>query len=244
MPHLLTLTNVSAAYASAVPVIRDINLTLDAGELVAVLGANGAGKSTLLRTLSGLLPCLTGRVEFAGADITRSAPHQRVESGLIQVPEGRQMLAGLSVEENLLLGGYVHRRHAEQIAQGLAEVYELFPRLLERRSQAAGLLSGGEQQMVALGRALMAKPKVLLLDEPSFGLAPLVVADTFAVIRRLREQGMPILLIEQNARKALDVADRALVLRAGQIVASGSAAELRRSDEVKQSYLGQATSPI
>jgi len=230
MRALLEIEEVWAAYEDGAPVLRNVSLRLDAGELVAVLGANGAGKTTLLRVVSGLLPCRRGRVRLTGEDIAGLLPHRRVAMGLVQVPEGRQMLSGLSVEENLLLGGYVHRHDASALARGLDEVYSLFPRLKERHRQLAGSLSGGEQQMVALGRALMAKPKLLLLDEPSFGLAPLVVTDTFAIIARLRDQGMPILLVEQNAKKALEVADRAVVLRDGAVVATGSAAELLASD--------------
>ncbi len=235
---ILSIERLSAAYDGSLPVLEDVSLELARGELVAVLGANGAGKSTLLRTLSGLLPCLAGRIIFEGVDITRLAPDRRVVRGLVQVPEGRQMLAALTVEENLLLGGYVHRRDPAGLRRTLDEVFALFPRLSERRTQAAGLLSGGEQQMVALGRAMMGRPRALLLDEPSFGLAPKVVSDTFRVIDGLRSSGLPILLIEQNASKALAVADRAVVLRAGRVVARGTAAELAASEEVRRSYLG------
>jgi branched-chain amino acid transport system ATP-binding protein len=200
---MLTLDQVWAAYDPNVPVLKGVSLALSGQETVAVLGANGAGKSTLLRLLSGLLPCLDGRIQFDGVDITRTPPDRRVQMGIVQVPEGRQMLTGMSVEENLMLGGYVHRRDGAGLARALEEIYALFPVLLERRKQLAGSLSGGQQQMVSIGRALMARPRILLCDEPSFGLAPLVVRDIFVVLQGLRSRGIQILLVEQNAKKAL-----------------------------------------
>jgi len=238
MTALLEVADIWAAYDDAAPVLKGISLRLEQRELVAVLGANGAGKSTMLRVLSGLLPCQRGRVMFDGQDITAMPPHRRVALGLVQVPEGRQMLAGLSVEENLLLGGYVRRRDRAALAASMDEVYRIFPVLKERRQQLAGSLSGGQQQMVALGRALMAKPRVLLCDEPSLGLAPLMVKEVFDVIGRLRQTGLAILLVEQNAKKAIELADRGVVLRAGAVAVAGSAAELMTSEEVRAAYLG------
>jgi len=238
MTALLEVADIWAAYDDAAPVLKGISLRLEQRELVAVLGANGAGKSTMLRVLSGLLPCQRGRVMFDGQDITAMPPHRRVALGLVQVPEGRQMLAGLSVEENLLLGGYVRRRDRAALAASMDEVYRIFPVLKERQQQLAGSLSGGQQQMVALGRALMAKPRVLLCDEPSLGLAPLMVKEVFDVIGRLRQTGLAILLVEQNAKKAIELADRGVVLRAGAVAVAGSAAELMTSEEVRAAYLG------
>jgi len=238
MSALLEVEDLWAAYDDAAPVLKGISLRLEQRELVAVLGANGAGKSTVLRVLSGLLPCQRGRVTFDGRDITAMPPHRRVALGLVQVPEGRQMLAGLSVEENLLLGGYVRRRDRAELAASMDEVYGIFPVLKERRRQLAGSLSGGQQQMVALGRALMAKPRVLLCDEPSLGLAPLMVKEVFDVIARLRQTGLAILLVEQNAKKAIELADRGVVLRSGVVTVAGSAGELMTSEEVRAAYLG------
>jgi branched-chain amino acid transport system ATP-binding protein len=238
---VLEIEDLWAAYESAEPVLKGVSLQLHAHEVMAVLGANGAGKSTLLRVISGLLPCRKGRIRFDGVDVTRLPAHRRVEIGLVQVPEGRQMLSDMTVEENLLLGGYVRRRARGAIEQSRDEVYALFPVLKERRHAAAGLLSGGQQQMVALGRALMAGPRLLLCDEPSFGLAPLVVNDIFAVLARFRGRGTPILLVEQNAKKALELADRGVLLRGGTVAFAGSAAELTAGEEVRAVYLGSAT---
>jgi len=235
---VLEIEDLWAAYETAEPVLKGISLRLEANEVMAVLGANGAGKSTLLRVVSGLLPCQKGRIRFDGVDVTRMPAHRRVEIGLVQVPEGRQMLPDMTVEENLLLGGYVRRRDNAAMAQTREEVYALFPMLKERRQALAGLLSGGQQQMVALGRALMARPRLLLCDEPSFGLAPLVVKDIFVVLAGLRGRGTPILLVEQNAKKALELADRGLLLRGGAVAFAGSAAELAAGAKVSAAYLG------
>jgi branched-chain amino acid transport system ATP-binding protein len=215
-------------------------MSLRSGEMVAVLGANGAGKSTLLRALSGLIALRQGSISLGGKDISRAPAHQRVEMGLIHVPEMRQMLSGLSVEDNLLMGAYVKRRDRNWVAEAIEQVYQTFPILRERRHQIARSLSGGEQQMVAIGRALMAKPAVLMCDEPSLGLAPMIVKDILRELGRLRDRGIPILLVEQNARKALEIADRAFVLKRGEMVLSGSAAELRSNPDVKAAYLGIA----
>ncbi len=240
MTAVLAIEALTASYDDAAPVLKGVSLRLEAHEVLAVLGANGAGKSTLLRVLSGLLPAQSGKIVFDGRDITTLAPHRRVELGLVQVPEGRQMLATMSVEENLMLGGYIHRRDGAALLRSLDEVFAIFPVLKERRRQLAGSLSGGQQQMVALGRAFMTKPRLLMCDEPSLGLAPLVVKEIFEVIGRLRETGIPILLVEQNAKKAIELADRGIVLRGGAVVLTGDAAVLNGSEEVKAAYLGGA----
>ncbi len=236
---MLSIENLSASYEPTVPVLKSVSLTLGANEVVAVLGANGAGKSTLLRVISGLLPCSTGRILLDDADITTAPPARRVQMGIVQVPEGRQMLPGMTVKENITLGGYVRRKDRAGLARTMEEVFDLFPILKERQQQATGSLSGGEQQMVAIARALMAKPRVLLCDEPSFGIAPLVVKEVFAVLASLRKQGIPILLVEQNAKKALELSDRGVLLRRGEIVFSAVAHELITSEAVNSAYLGK-----
>jgi branched-chain amino acid transport system ATP-binding protein len=234
---VLEVERLAAGYAG-MEVLRDISLRVDTGEIVSLLGANGAGKSTLLRSLSGLIPPSRGAIRLDGHDISHVPAHQRVALGLVQVPEGRHILANLTVRENLRLGAFIHRRDRGYLEESEAQAYSLFPILRERAQQPAGLLSGGEQQMLALARALMSRPRVLLLDEPSLGLAPQVVAQIFGVVRRLRDDGMPILLVEQNARKALEIADRGVVLRRGQIVLAGPANELRDNPAVQHAYLG------
>ena len=234
---MLEVERLAAGYAG-MEVLHDISLRVDTGEIVSLLGANGAGKSTLLRVLSGLIPLSRGAIRLDGHDISHVPAHQRVASGLVQVPEGRHILAGLTVRENLRLGAFIHRRDRGYLEESEAQAYSLFPILRERAEQPAGLLSGGEQQMLALARALMSRPRVLLLDEPSLGLAPQVVAQIFGVVRRLRDDGMPILLVEQNARKALEIADRGVVLRRGRIVLAGPANELRDNPAVQHAYLG------
>jgi branched-chain amino acid transport system ATP-binding protein len=231
-------TGITVCYERGADALRGVSLALRRGEMVAVLGGNGAGKSTLLRALSGLIPLREGRIRFDGEDVTRMPAHRRVERGLIHVPEMRQMLAGLSVEENLLMGAYVRRHDQAWIAQAFEDVYRAFPILRERKDQLAGSLSGGQQQMVAIGRALMGRPAILMCDEPSLGLAPIVVNEILRQLGRLRDQGIPVLLVEQNARKALEIADRAIVLKRGAAVLSGSAAELRANPDVKAAYLG------
>ena len=225
-----------ASHYGRIPALKGIDLAVHAGELVALVGANGAGKTTLVRTISGVQPASAGQVLFAGADITRSAPDRRVRLGIVQVPEGRQVFGPLSVLDNLLLGGYTRPR--SESARALEGVYAMFPALAERRRQPAGTLSGGQQQMLAMGRALMAKPKLLLLDEPSMGLAPRLVEEVFAAIRALKATGTTIFLIDQNARAALAAADRAYVLETGQIVLSGTGPELLASERVQAAYLG------
>jgi branched-chain amino acid transport system ATP-binding protein len=216
--------------------LEGVDLRVGAGELVALVGANGAGKSTLLRVLSGVQPVAAGSVRFDGSDVTRTAPRRRVQMGMVQVPEGRQVFAELSVDDNLRLGAFV--RPSRETAPGIERIYALFPALAAKRRQAAGTLSGGQQQMLALGRALMSKPRLLLLDEPSMGLAPRIVAEIFAVVRALKEAATTILLVDQNAHAALAVADRAYVLETGRIVLEGSGAELLANPRVQQSYLG------
>jgi branched-chain amino acid transport system ATP-binding protein len=218
-----------------IPALKGIDLSVREGELVALVGANGAGKTTLLRALSGVQPA-TGEVIFEGADISAAPPERRVRRGIVQVPEGRQVFGPLAVEDNLLLGAYTRAR-AER-AQGLERVYAMFPPLAERRRQPAGTLSGGQQQMLAMGRALMARPRLLLLDEPSMGLAPRLVEEIFACVRSLKRAGTTVFLVDQNARAALGIADRAYVLETGSIVLAGTGAELLANDRVQAAYLG------
>ncbi|HET7362465.1 MAG TPA: ABC transporter ATP-binding protein [Burkholderiales bacterium] len=219
-----------------IPALHGIDLHLQRGELVALVGANGAGKTTLLRTLSGVHPASGGRVLFDGEELTHASAERRVALGIVQVPEGRQVFAPLCVEDNLRLGAY--RRGRARSARSLERVYALFPALAERRGQLAGMLSGGQQQMLAIGRALMAEPRLLLLDEPSMGLAPRLAADTFACVRQLREADTALLLVEQNARAALAIADRGYVLETGRLVRAGSGAELLADPAVRAAYLG------
>jgi branched-chain amino acid transport system ATP-binding protein len=216
-----------------IPALADVALDVRAGELVAIVGANGAGKTTLLRTLSGVQPMSGGTLRFEGADIGRETPRQRVQRGIVQVPEGRQVFGALSVEDNLLLGAF-----ARGTAATVDTVWALFPVLRDKRDEAAGNLSGGQQQMLAIGRALMADPRLLLLDEPSMGLAPRLVAEIFNHIKALKGRGTTILLVDQNARAALAVADRGYVMETGRIVAEGRAADLLRDPQVQHAYLG------
>ncbi len=217
--------------------LKGVSLTVDEGEIVTLIGANGAGKTTTLRTASGLQRPSAGQVWFEGKDITRTSAQDRVKRGLSQVPEGRRVFPGMTVQENLDLGAYL-RRDREGIAADLAGVFDRFPVLAERARQLAGTLSGGEQQMLAMGRALMARPRVLLLDEPSMGLAPLLVQEIFDIIRSINADGTTVLLVEQNANMALQVADRAYVMETGRIVLSGRASEMADTEDVKRAYLG------
>ncbi|MGE5129404.1 MAG: ABC transporter ATP-binding protein [Sphingomonadaceae bacterium] len=219
-----------------IPALKGIDLALRAGELVALVGANGAGKTTLLRALSGVQRVSGGTVRFDGADITRAAPERRVRLGIAQVPEGRQVFAPLTVEDNLRLGGYT--RSASESAEMLERAYAMFPVLRERRRALAGTLSGGQQQMLAIARALMARPRLLLLDEPSMGLAPRLVEEIFQHVRSLRSADRAIFLVDQNARAALRIADRGYVLETGRIVLAGSGAELLANERVQAAYLG------
>lgn len=231
---LLELDGVSVAYGN-VQAVRGVSLSVRPGEIVTVIGANGAGKSTLLNATMGALPA-QGTTRFAGRDLARLGVEERVALGLCLVPERRELFSTMSVEDNLVLGGFrVPRAESRRI---LAEVYERFPRLRERRDQTAGTMSGGERQMLAMGRALMSRPKLLMLDEPSLGLAPRIVADIFRIVADLRATGVAILLVEQNARAALAAADRAHVMELGEVTVSGAAADLSRDERIVQSYLG------
>lgn len=224
-------------YYGAIHAIKDVSFRVFDGEIVALIGANGAGKSTTLKTVSGLLRSNTGSIEFMGEDIMRTPADKLVSRGLAHVPEGRRVFAQMTVEENLEMGAYT-RPNAE-IAPGLERVYAHFPRLKERRRQVAGTLSGGEQQMLAMGRALMSKPRILLLDEPSMGLSPLFVGEIFKIIEEVSKAGTTVLLVEQNAKKALSIADRGYVLETGKIVKTGKAADLLNDDSIKKAYLGE-----
>ncbi|HMR03145.1 MAG TPA: ABC transporter ATP-binding protein [Candidatus Competibacter phosphatis] len=233
---MLEVADLSSDYGP-VHAIHQANLQVHTGELAAIVGGNGAGKTTLLHTLSGLHPSSGGRIRFAGLDITRWPTHRIVAAGICQVPEGRQVFAPLSVEDNLRLGAYRIRDHG-WVQRELEHVYTLFPILAERRRQLAGTLSGGQQQMLAIGRALLGRPRLLLLDEPSMGLAPLLVEEIFRVIVELNSQGVTILLVEQNARAALAIANRGYILETGRIVKTAPAAELLADDAVRRAYLG------
>ena len=233
---LLSIDQVSVAY-DKVEAVRGVSLAIEAGQIVTVIGPNGAGKTTLLGAAIGLLPW-RGRMSFDGIDLRRLDVEARIERGFCLVPETRELFGDLSVSDNLLLGGYSRRRDSAGLKQSLADVYGRFPRLNERRTQKASTLSGGERQMLALGRALMAKPRLLMLDEPSLGLAPLIVQEILAIVRGLRDDGVAILLVEQNARAALETADFGYVLETGEIVHSGAAADLMHDPRVTASYLG------
>ncbi|MGV9372221.1 MULTISPECIES: ABC transporter ATP-binding protein [Micromonospora] len=235
---LLEIEDVSLLYGR-IQALHGISLTVDEGEIVALIGANGAGKSTTMRAISGIRPVASGRIKFAGEDITKLRADLRVRRGLCQAPEGRGIFPGMTVLENLDMGAYT-RRDKAGIAQDLARVLDLFPRLAERRKQAGGTLSGGEQQMLAVGRALMSRPKLLLLDEPSMGLAPMLIQQIFTIITEINQQGTTILLVEQNAQQALARAHRAYVLETGRIVKSGTGADLLHDPSVKEAYLGVA----
>jgi branched-chain amino acid transport system ATP-binding protein len=231
---LLELRDVHVHYGK-IEALKGVSLQVDEGEIVSLIGGNGAGKTTTLKTISGLRSCSSGSVFFDGADIGSMPGHKRVLAGIGQAPEGRGIFPGMSVHENLLMGAYARK---DDHSKELAEAYELFPRLAERRSQAAGTMSGGEQQMLAIGRALLSKPKVLLLDEPSMGLAPMLVQQIFSIIEEINRRGTTILLVEQNAQQALRLADRAYVLETGRIVRSAPAAELLDDPQVRAAYLG------
>ena len=233
---LLELRGVDAFYGR-VQALHGVDLEVDKGEIVALIGSNGAGKTTTLRTISGLMHPAHGTVTFDGADITAESPARIVEMGICHSPEGRRLFPRMSVVDNLYMGAYTRRNRAE-IDRDLKHVYELFPRIEERRSQIAGTLSGGEQQMLAMGRALMARPKVLMLDEPSLGLAPIMVETIFSVVRDINAAGTPVLLVEQNASKALAVAHRAYVLETGVVAKEGTGQELLESEDVQKAYLG------
>ncbi len=235
---LLELENVHTYYGH-IHALKGISLSVDKAEIVTLIGANGAGKTTTLKTISGVLRPRLGAIRLAGEDLSAQKPHEIVAKGVVQVPEGRRVFGRLTVTENLEMGAY-SRTESKQIAQDMERAFMLFPRLKERRRQLAGTLSGGEQQMLAIGRALMARPKVLLLDEPSMGLAPVLVDSIFDTIQKLHAEGATILLVEQNARVALQVANRGYVLETGQVVLSDTAENLRRNVMVQKAYLGIA----
>ena len=235
MGTILKVDNINVYYG-AIHAIKGISFEVNEGEIVTLIGATGAGKSTTLQTVSGLLRSRTGSIEFNGENISHVPAHKLVYKGLAQVPEGRRIFLQMSVEENLEMGAFTQKNAG--IDADLESVYEQFPRLRERKKQIAGTLSGGEQQMLAMGRALMSHPKLLMLDEPSMGLAPILVEQIFDIIRQLHKNGTTILLVEQNAQMALSVADRAYVLETGKITLSGTGKELAESDEVRKAYLG------
>jgi branched-chain amino acid transport system ATP-binding protein len=234
--RILEIENIRVRY-SGIPILQGVSLSINKGETVCVVGSNGAGKSTLLRAIMGSQPVFEGRILFLGREIHRLRTEQVVQMGIVYVPEEKMLFRPLSVEENLLLGAYV-LNDPGQIHKNLEFVYTLFPALRERREQATSTLSGGEQQMVAIGRGLMSNPRILMLDEPSLGLAPILVDEVLDTVRRLKEQGMTILLVEQNVREALDLADRGYVLQTGRIVAEGGGKELLESDLFRSAFLG------
>ena len=224
-------------YYGMIQAIKGISFEVNQGEVIALIGANGAGKTTILHTVTGLIAPKTGSIVFEGQDITKIPAHKIVSMGMAHVPEGRRVFAQLSVYDNLKMGAYT-RKDKNEIEESLEMVYKRFPRLEERKNQMAGTLSGGEQQMLAMGRALMSKPKIILMDEPSMGLSPIFVNEIFDIIQEVSASGTTVLLVEQNASKALQIADRAYVLETGKITLSGTGAELAQSDEVKKAYLG------
>lgn len=225
-------------YYGMIHAIKGISFDVNQGEVIALIGANGAGKTTTLHTITGLLAPKSGSVLFEGKDITKVPAHKIVSMGMAHVPEGRRVFAELSVYENLKMGAYT-RKDKKEIEESLANVYKRFPRLEERKNQMAGTLSGGEQQMLAMGRALMSKPKIILMDEPSMGLSPILVEEIFHIIREISAGGTTVLLVEQNAKKALSIADRAYVLETGNIVLSGDAKEMMNNESIKKAYLGE-----
>jgi branched-chain amino acid transport system ATP-binding protein len=233
---LLELDVVNAFYGR-IQALRQVSLQVERGEIVALIGSNGAGKTTTLRTISGLMHPNAGTIRFDGQDITRTRPSRIVELGICQSPEGRRLFPRMTVVDNLFMGAYTRNDRAG-IASDMDRIFKLFPRLQERRTQIAGTLSGGEQQMLAMGRSLMSRPKVLMLDEPSLGLAPILVETIFNIVREINGQGTTVLLVEQNARRALEVANRGYVLETGVIVQQGSGSELLSSEEVQKAYLG------
>ncbi len=234
---MLTIENLQVWYG-AINAIKGISFSVEKGEIIALIGANGAGKTTILHTITGLVPAKEGSVKFGDKELTKVPAHKIVSMGIAHVPEGRRVFSQLSVYENLMLGAYT-RKNKSEITEELEKVYDRFPRLKERRNQSAGTLSGGEQQMLAMGRALMSKPSIILMDEPSMGLSPLYVNEIFDIIREINEKGTTVLLVEQNAKKALSIANRAYVLETGKIVLSGDAKEMMDNEQVKKAYLGE-----
>ncbi len=225
-------------YYGVIQALKGINFEVNEGEIVTLIGANGAGKTTTMQSIMGLIPAASGSIIYDGQDITKTPCHKIVHLGMTQVPEGRRVFQELTVYENLLMGAY-SIKDKKQIKEDVEEIYEWFPRLKERKSQVAGTLSGGEQQMLAMGRAMMSRPKLLMLDEPSMGLSPLFVDQVFDIIKSFNERGTTVLLVEQNANKALQIADRAYVLEVGEMVLSGKASDLLNDDSIKKAYLGE-----
>ncbi len=234
---MLEVSNLKVNYGM-IQAIKGISFKVEQGEIIALIGANGAGKTTTLHTVSGLLKAKEGSILFNGKELTKTQPHKIVEMGMAHVPEGRRIFQQLTVYENLILGAYT-RSDKKEIAESLETIYKRFPRLEERKKQIAGTLSGGEQQMLAMGRALMSKPKIVLMDEPSMGLSPLLVSEIFDIIQSINKSGTTVLLVEQNAKKALSIANRAYVLETGKIVLEGDAKELMNNDQIKKAYLGE-----
>lgn len=234
---LLEIKDLEVNYG-VIKAIKGVSFDVNEGEIIALIGANGAGKTTILHTITGLIQAKKGSIVFDGKELTKTPPHKIVSMGMAHVPEGRRIFQQLSVLENLKLGAYT-RRDKSEIASTLKMVYERFPRLEERKNQVAGTLSGGEQQMLAMGRALMSKPRIILMDEPSMGLSPLLVSEIFDIIKVINESGTTVLLVEQNAKKALSIADRAYVLETGKITLSGDAKDLINDESVKKAYLGE-----
>lgn len=234
---LLEIKDLGVNYG-VIKAIKGVSFDVNEGEIIALIGANGAGKTTILHTITGLIQAKKGSIVFDGKELTKTPPHKIVSMGMAHVPEGRRIFQQLSVLENLKLGAYT-RKDKSEIASTLKMVYERFPRLEERKNQVAGTLSGGEQQMLAMGRALMSKPRIILMDEPSMGLSPLLVSEIFDIIKVINESGTTVLLVEQNAKKALSIADRAYVLETGKITLSGDAKDLINDESVKKAYLGE-----
>lgn len=234
---LLEIKDLEVNYG-VIKAIKGVSFDVNEGEIIALIGANGAGKTTILHTITGLIQAKKGSIVFDGKELTKTPPHKIVSMGMAHVPEGRRIFQQLSVLENLKLGAYT-RKDKSEIASTLKMVYERFPRLEERKNQVAGTLSGGEQQMLAMGRALMSKPRIILMDEPSMGLSPLLVSEIFDIIKVINESGTTVLLVEQNAKKALSIADRAYVLETGKITLSGDAKDLINDESVKRAYLGE-----
>lgn len=237
MGEMLSVKGINVFYGS-IHAIKDVTFHVNEGEIVTLIGANGAGKTTTMHAISGLMRPCTGEIDFMGQPIHTMEAHKIIRLGLAQVPEGRRVFSQLTVQENLEMGAYIRKDGKEAIARDYEMVFERLPRLKERRRQQAGTLSGGEQQMLAIGRALMCKPKMLLLDEPSMGLSPLLVKEIFHIIRDVKQDGVTVLLVEQNAKMALEIADRAYVLETGRVTMEGPAAELMARDEVRKAYLG------
>lgn len=237
MGEMLSVKNINVFYGS-IHAIKDVSFHVNEGEIVTLIGANGAGKTTTMHAISGLLKLRSGEIDYCGQTISKMEPHKIIRLGLAQVPEGRRVFSGLTVQQNLQMGAYTRRDGKEAIQNDFDMVFDLLPRLKERRNQPAGTLSGGEQQMLAMGRALMCKPKMLLLDEPSMGLSPLLVKEIFKIIRQVNRNGVTVLLVEQNAKMALEIANRAYVLETGKIKMEGEAHELANNIEVRKAYLG------